>query len=123
MKQREIKFRAWETILQEMFPVKEIYYSDGEISHVQLPAHQNRTHSSYFKLMQFTGLLDKNGKEIYEGDIMKWIRRSALASVYWDNELARWRYDIGHESYDFDLECANTEEVIGNIYENKNLIS
>ena len=56
--QREIKFRAWDEE-NGMFPVTDFHWDKG-----------GKLYDNGHKLMQFTGLLDKNGKEIYEGDIL-----------------------------------------------------
>ena len=61
-------------------------------------------------LMEFTGLKDKNGKEIYEGDILK---GKFNGSVVWTGD----RYNNGWSDY------WNESEIIGNIYENKELLS
>lgn len=90
------------------------------------------------ELMQYTGLKDKNGKEIYEGDIVKFKHRdiTIMASV----KYGEWQeskcdeYDCSHYgyyiNYKWDNYCENTGfdlyekivEVVGNIYENPELL-
>ena len=81
------------------------------------------------KLMQYTGLKDKNGKEIYEGDIIKYKspynRRlnhiSPVKSL--ETEASFGIKDIyGNEIPLYTISANNYFEVIGNIYENKNLL-
>ena len=66
------------------------------------------------EIMQFTGLLDKNGKEIYEGDVTRCGQEEKIGVVEWHKEFAMF------------TNCAvadpNKCEVIGNIYENPELI-
>jgi hypothetical protein len=72
--------------------------------------------------MQFTGLTDKNGKSIYEGDYIKSGYDTTL-EVYWSNKFAQFRFkERGHGNQEclfWDLEQF---EVIGNIYENPELM-
>jgi uncharacterized phage protein (TIGR01671 family) len=73
-------------------------------------------------LLQFTGLLDKNGKEIFEGDILKIYyegnQRSYLKEVKWLNDA------INKGRWDALDNCAYTScEVVGNIFENPELLA
>jgi len=79
-------------------------------------------------LMQFTGLKDKNGKEIYEGDIAKWTTYPAGAEMGPKEntgivEYGAGSYVVGTAHIDYFLDEGKMDfEVIGNIYENKNLL-
>jgi uncharacterized phage protein (TIGR01671 family) len=83
-------------------------------------------------LLQFTGLLDKNGKEIYEGDIFKWFSRKCDSTEQWEN-IAEVKFKNGQFACKVErklsYECAylfadefRYFEVIGNIYENPELL-
>lgn len=82
-----------------------------------------RENSDDLVLMQFTGLHDKNGKKIYEGDILK------SDESFWKNENIVVNYQNGG-FYPFRFECQEQtdlldpkrSEIIGNIYENPELL-
>ena len=123
-----IKFRAWY--------YNQIWYSDFTISGNGDINWWNPEREEYYmipkedvKLMQFTGKKDKNGKEIYEGDIIKvkdhpdfpaW---GGVGFVFWDNEEQSYFYGV--EGGWSDLLCTPEEkqlEVIGNKFENPELL-
>ena len=112
---REIKFRVWKKNTNEMFyDVQNDYYFETFIN------------SKRFELMQYTGLKDKNGKEIYEGDILKFTDcldefmpfTKKISDVYWFNEYSRFAMRNTEMNLSYLLES----EVIGNIHENPELL-
>lgn len=120
---RQIKFRAWVKghWAEESYETPMIYdYQDDVLSESCGWADEEN-----FKIMQFTGLLDKNGKEIYEGDVIK-----GTLTIAEENNMC---YDfIGAIIYeapafvtdnsDFPLNIYDSLEILGNIYENPELL-
>ena len=124
---REIKFRAWLKEDKKMVNVETMDFTDKSIQYLKrseiINAYILRRESfDDVELMQYTGLKDKNGKEIYERDIV------VLNNIENDN-MCIVRYE--HSSYRLEgwslrEDLSNVEdrflEVVGNIYENKNLL-
>ena len=114
---REIKFRAWDTLNKKMLvlPVFTIA-SDG---YVHITSNSQHYGTGQVKLMQYTGLKDKNGKEIYEGDILAW--------GYSKNVKTKWVVEATSGGWNPFIDSMTTDkpfryEVIGNIYENPELM-
>ncbi|QCD52478.1 YopX family protein [Campylobacter sp. RM16192] len=113
---RELKFRVWNTIDRKMLKWGDIFH---------LPAWEifpGTPEQRAFDIMQYTGLRDKNGKEIYEGDIIKKIGDIKTYSIVFDGVLAAYLMDDGTGGYGLNQMLLRDFEVIGNIYENPELL-
>lgn len=135
---REIKFRAWDN------EDKEMYYSDKNcvVSYdnvgesIFLLGDKTGKELANYELMQYTNMKDRNGKEIYEGDILIVVTYSyeeplidTTCVVKYDNEHCLYNFtEIGYgEIYSYSMiEIGDSFkyelEVIGNIHENPELL-
>lgn len=124
---REIRFRAWQRLFKEMIPVFSIDFENQMINTSGPWRFFNEV-----ELMQFTGLKDKNGVEIYEGDILDYygsqkdalrfevVFHHASFKRKWINEkTAKIR---GLEIETLAWNTSTIFEVIGNRYENPELL-
>lgn len=125
------KFRAWDKHIGKMFSVGIIDYTIHSVYVKQPNGLYTESDFDEVELMQFTGLKDKNGKEVFEGDIIRFFDCDGdeyTVPVVWDNDYACFSVDWGSNmltSFDY-LEEFYTDlkdiEAIGNIYENLSLI-
>lgn len=121
---REIKFRAWIASARRWASSVSVY-SDGSWC-ASLEQEDGSTVDGYCDadgsvLVQFTGLRDKNGKEIYEGDIVR--TSDGIGSVEIDHGSTWGRFEIMRSNLDVDLCNGRSVEIIGNIFENPKQLS
>ena len=122
---REIKFRAWhkeKKIMGEVLGIdilhKEIFFSNEDVNCYE------HTDFKDIELMEYTGLKDLSGKEIYEGDIIFESFSEEYFKVVFKNGSFRAEFEGDFEEYSFDLidVVAQGCEIVGNIYENPELL-
>ena len=138
---REIKFRAWNLIDKKMeydiTKTKEYSNIDGGIDVVGFDSYLDEPTESV--VMQYTGLKDKNGKEIFEGDILEQYgtqednsKRELYGLSYYEVVFSEGRFlkcwrkstiDFHASKSNFDLSfMMQNYRVVGNIYENPELL-
>lgn len=143
---REIKFRAWDTKHTVMIEGPTVYDNADHLgislhdagayySDDQLEGDDNHIYGgddwifimNDFELMQFTGLTDKNGKDIYEGDILAGFTEAIgpMKVVFEDGSFCACsrfgKWGLLYKLTEPRFQEMKPVEVIGNIYENKNL--
>ena len=129
---REIKFRVWDHNTDTMMIPDNFDFCDGEICWIDAgreagPKSGNDGDPGQFEIMQYTGLNDKNGREIYEGDIVRtgednigdpdqMIGQVIMREGSWliENEKMQEAIELFSE--------ITSREVIGNIFENLELL-
>ena len=119
---REIKFRVWDDYLQVMRGHTDPSTIQAVIFHQQL----KKGDTGRYVIEQYTGLLDKNGKEIYEGDMVEYptdyFIMSKQAVIYSEGYFVPL-VQIEHGYNAIDDYRANEFEIIGNIHGNPELIN
>jgi uncharacterized phage protein (TIGR01671 family) len=125
---REIKFRAWSASSKTMRPLTQITFTGGGTWSVEKGTGVSIEFQPNIEVLQYTGLKDKNGKEIYEGDVILdtslfgGIFEIAWADAYSGAQWCQVKSDGTINDFYGGLSRSEDIEVIGNIYENPDLI-
>lgn len=119
------KFRAWLKEEYRMTDVREITFFNDEVQ--MISGVEDFYAYDEFKLMQFTGLKDKNGKEIYEGDIVRFTLTDGFSYVVGEDGVVKYKigaFYILNGLTEYLISNINTKdiEVVGTIYENPELL-
>ena len=127
------RFRAWDTTNKEMFKDTFAITESGQVVVVEqesVVSPPDYVFVDHLVIMQSTGLKDKNGKEIFEGDIVELKdcgETIGNVKVYWDDSLALFQlYAIIVDEKEPMYKVIDDEDcsyiVVGNIYENPELL-
>lgn len=123
------KFRAWDSAKKEMFKDTFAITESGQVVVVEqesVASSPDYVFVEHLVIMQSTGLVDKNGKEIFDGDILDYKGRKAL--VRWHGSYASFIYRFVDEPHKRNAEWKPLYlaymkcEIIGNIYDNPELL-
>ena len=136
---REIKFRAWQKHHKRMLEVIGLRYENNELTeigvkypdgHIPRRVYYSKNNSDFylynnkgdctFELMQYTGLKDKNGKEIYDGDICESI--DGIFLVTWNEEKSAFIMVFQDGERLYLEEMREDTKIIGNINDTPELI-
>lgn len=126
------KFRAWDSVKKEMFKDTFAITESGQVVVVEqesVASPPDYVFVEHLVIMQSTGLKDKNGKEVFEGDILAIETDEGILNVniFWDSEHALFMFEskkYNEKDLLAELVEDNTYpfEIAGNIWENPELL-
>lgn len=121
------RFRAWDKTCKTMYEADDIMYIDFEEKEICVKTLFFEKASRYdfddIVLMQSTRLIDKNGKEIFEGDILGTDGGLLDGVVEYRTDLGMWTNSLfRYNNFERLCSIANSREIIGNIHTNPELL-
>lgn len=121
------RYRAWDKIHKTMYKADDVKYIDIEKNQIYVKTPFSEQLNCYnfrdIDLMQSTGFTDKDGKDIFRGDIVTSRNGLFKGAVSLRQDLGAYVIRlIGYENFERLCNVANSTEVIGNIYENPELL-
>ena len=124
------RFRAWDKEFKEMVQVDALVFDEQIIKATYKNRNVVKEDLKNYVLMQSTGLTGKNGKEIFEGDIVKVtdgdertnFPDGGIGTICGFDEIFMWYIDGQVHNGLFDISQEYYIEVIGNIYENPEML-
>ena len=122
---REIKFRAWDKYNERWLNISSIAIGFRGMVHGVWDLGGELYGLHQVDLISYTGLKDKNGTEIYEGDILvaDYGMSKTIGCVEWMDDMGTYAIHTAGGGYSFSLQHSRrSDEVIGNIYENGDLL-
>lgn len=119
-----VKFRAWDGgSLSRMYSPEEVMVGNGDIWIIDEDSVAGEwLVNNDLVLMQSSGMTDKNGKEIFDGDVLRSIDGMLNGVVKYNSKLGMWTNDLLLiNTFEELWSIADSREIIGNIYENPEL--
>lgn len=117
------RYRAWDKEFKEMVQVDALVFEEQIIKATYKNGNVVKEELKNYVLMQSTGLTDKNGKEIFEGDILGTKDGLLDGIVKYNSDLGMWTNSLlRYNNFERLCNVANSREIIGNIWEDGELL-
>jgi uncharacterized phage protein (TIGR01671 family) len=123
----QIKLRAWDLVKCQFVRIESAEFEQGELSEVTIAYadhSEERRNCENLIIMRYSGLEDKDGKEIFDGDIVRNPGDGAVAAVVFEDGAFRGQWFLANRPLAITLLAVKNRYVtlIGNIYENPELL-